>query len=1782
GVLGEALGIVIETLDDLLKALDGSTIEFKDKEGKLIGSISFNDGVMTIKDKDGKVVKEVKIEDIDWDEGMLYFSMNEKGEMSFAISAPMYVDGKEVGTFDIVFDKEKGGLSVTVTFVGPFAFELFKAITGAKTNEEVLELLDGVRMEFKDAQGVLIGGLLFNMGPNGVMEIHKLVATKNPQTGETVLVDGGVIGTFGAGQMDIWSARLTFGKDSSGNSMMSFSVNIVSGGDVIAQLVINVSTNRENKQVTTAMANLFGQFALDILMKMLGVKTVEALLKRLDKVRVEVGEGEDKTGYEFKVDGKQVMILDLDGNVIGSFNADQMDWESAVLTIGNTSDGTTTVSFSVDIKLGDEVIGTFGVSLSKGADGVERLSTLVSFKGERGLEMLMRALGIDPNDENAKEQLYQKLDGSKMVISENGVETGGFMMDYDEATGEIKIFSLVKDEKGEWVQGELLDSMNVADIDWSTAFVTFGSDGKGGAILNFSVSFRKDGKVYGSLNVGLSEDKDGKKQFSYTAILSGLRGRDLLMKILGIDATAADAVQQLWERLDGAELVAYDDNGEVIGGYKLKVDDDGTVHIIRLVADPSDAKKWVEAEEIGSFNLNNVDWSTGSLVLGQNGKGEAQLGFSVDIRDKDGKTIGSFSVSLGERKEGEGQALNFFVTLEGEMAKDILMKMLGAKSMEELWEKLNGAKLIAMDEKGNVIGGFMFEVSADGTVKVFSIVANPDKNAEQKWVKGEEIASFGINDVDWSTSSLTMGRSTDGKGVLFFSAQIKKNGRVIGTFNLNASLGKDGKTMSLNMMVTFTGKFALDLLMKILGVTTVEQLMNKLNGTKLVATKANGDVVGGFMFEMDENGVIHVYELKPDPSDSKDAVKGDLIATFSASDVDWTTSVLSLGVSLRNGQTQTGDTQMSFSADIRRGGQKIGTFNINLSYGADNAQRLSFLVVFTGKFAVDLLMKIVGARSEKELMEKLNGVRFVAKVDGKEVGGFEIEVVDGRVTFYKLVADENGAGLVRGEVMFTFSGDDVDWNSATISLGQDSSGKAVLSFGADIRKDGKVVATFNVSLQFTKPSDEDQGGPGGDPNEGQGSQTFAFSVTFTGETALRMLMEMLGVKTAEELRDIFKDITVEFTQTFEPDADGNTPDPVTVPIPLSDLLGIGSDQELTFGFDSVSLTLGRTAGGGHVFAFTVDLIVAKTGQKIGQISIFWDEVHKGFSYMFTLELSSPIARDILISFLKKIFQVTTDKELEQALKGIEITFRDANGNDITMTLGEIVMMIKEGKLTSGTFTFGYTSDKKPVFSFSANLGQGQTVQVSVSKDRQVSATLLVNGDIREVWGLKMTSQGVYELVTHYALENGRIVKLRDGTWGTVDGHKLTEKEVKLLNDTAAKYGVKITSLSYDKNRKEIELVGSGPGGLTYHIGISLEVPAKPAKESGKMKDLGPKPGKCDDNGCPDNNKKSGGGGTSGTPPRVVTFYATTEDGYLARLPDGDYSGDGWGLVGGKEVTKENAAQINELVRITGSPLLGLTLAMVPDEDDPQGEKVPVIMGIITLSTAVLRRMLVAYKEAFETWMKKLESIEITYIDSNGNTVTKKLSEILQMVLDGALELDGANIAFGITPDGQGNFSLDIDLGGGQTVSISMSGNILLISFKANGVEEVWGYDTKNNYNVVTHYKLENGRLVELSDGDWGLVDGHKITEKEAQKLNQKADELGGALSQLHYNSTTAEVMAVVTVNGVSYHLGVAMRDGEVALTTYYAIGADGKLVQLPDGDGKTWGPVNGREITDEL
>ncbi|MBI4396040.1 MAG: hypothetical protein HY548_03025, partial [Elusimicrobia bacterium] len=1124
-----------------------------------------------------------------------------------------------------------------------------------------------------------------------------------------------------------------------------------------------------------------GQLGLEILMKILNIPygetdaehqdALKELWGRLNGATVIIKDKDKNFKAGYKIDyNKDTGIVTLtaikaDGStdtskgnkgVLGTFNINQVSWDSATLTLGAGSDGKSILNFSANIYEDGKVKATFNIGLATDDAGKQIMSTTINYRGQYALDLLMELIDVDDVD-----ALWGQLNGAEIIINgADGAYAGGYRITYDSATKTVTILALKREETGKDKDGNpiyqyvvdkskgkngVLSTFKTSQVDWSTAILSVGKDSEGNAVLSFSADVRDaSGKKYAVFSVSLSTDDAGVQTLSTVVVFKGEYAKNLLLKMLGVTE------QQLAATLNGA-VMTVTKNGQVVGAYKYVVDDKGNVTVFKVKEGTDTSVKGWEKENVweevkgAAFNINEIDWSTATLTLGVTNEGKSVMGFTAEIR-RGGAKIGTLGVSY----DADGKTLSYTVTYAGRLGLEILMRILNidpgsANAIQQLGQALNGAVMTVV-KNGKVVGAFMFEVKGDNvTVKTAKVDGNGNlldagdhvidttQDGWQDKVVWEAVAdgSFNLSEVNWDSGSLTLGISSDGKTIMNYQADVRKEGARIGTFGVSYNSESDAITTA----VTYKGQLGLEILMKVLGIdydkTKPEQAMNKLwgmlNGAEVIIKDKDGNFKSGYKIEYNkETGEVTMWALmkKSDGSAGyevdKSKGKDGKLDSFNISQVDWSSSALTLGAG------SDGKTVMTFTADIAGGGGKDkATFNISLSTDDSGKQTLSTVVTYKGEYALTLLMQLIGVNTQEELWTQLNGAEIIINdKDGNFAGGYRLtyDSATKTVTIYALKREQVGEKIAEDGkkvpiygyvvdtskgtkgVLGTFGTNQVDLSTAILTVGKDSDGKAVLSFTADIRDvSGKKIAALSVSLS----------------TDDQGKQTISTAIVLKGEYAKKMLLTMLDVDEAglaDKLDDavmtVTKDGKVVGAYKYEVDDEGN----VTVfkvkagtDTSVKGWEGKKSNWEKIEGasfniseidWSSASLTLGVTNEGNSVMSFTAD--IRRGGAKIGTLGVSYDSDGKTLSY--TVTYAGRLGLEILMSILN-----------------IDTTDWDAAKKQLAQSLNGAVMTIaKDGKVT-GAYKFVVTGDNVQVFAAKVNaegkLVDGSGAAIDTTKDK---------------------------------------------------------------------------------------------------------------------------------------------------------------------------------------------------------------------------------------------------------------------------------------------------------------------------------------------------------------------------------------------------------------------------------------------------------------------------------
>ncbi|MBI4395744.1 MAG: hypothetical protein HY548_01520, partial [Elusimicrobia bacterium] len=274
-----------------------------------------------------------------------------------------------------------------------------------------------------------------------------------------------------------------------------------------------------------------------------------------------------------------------------------------------------------------------------------------------------------------------------------------------DAAGNVTVYTLkegVDTTKTDWQKDDANwtaiteGSFNISDVNWATATLSLGVTSNGQAIMSLSVDIENAaGEKIGTLNVGYSLGKDGTKRDQYLSFSVNYTGKtalDVLMRVLHIDPSDADAKEQLLGKINGLKIENRDDDDKITGGVMFVVEGD-TVIVYELTASAADPRVSVIKEDskgkavLWSFNKNQMDWDNATLTLGVGAGGKAILSFAVDII-QNGQVLGRFSVGFDTEKG----TMNYYLSdlkLTDSTIRNLVTKMLGFDPLTLTPEKLS-------------------------------------------------------------------------------------------------------------------------------------------------------------------------------------------------------------------------------------------------------------------------------------------------------------------------------------------------------------------------------------------------------------------------------------------------------------------------------------------------------------------------------------------------------------------------------------------------------------------------------------------------------------------------------------------------------------------------------------------------------------------------------------------------------------------------------------------------------------------------------------------------------------------------------------------------------------------------------------------------------------------------------------------------------------------------------------------------------------------------------------
>jgi hypothetical protein len=662
----------------------------------------------------------------------------------------------------------------------------------------------------------------------------------------------------------------------------------------------------------------------------------------------------------------------------------------------------------------------------------------------------------------------------------------------------------------------------------------------------------------------------------------------------------ASSPKDVFKQVDGVTMVVKDAAGNEKGAMRYVLSADGkTLSIQRTQVSSGEGadKTWDFAAGTSiSVNLDaGISLDDVSLTMGRSSDGKDVFGVAMEVK-KEGKSLGSFNI--GHTEEG---VTTYAFTLKGALALTVLKDLLGASSAADIVGQLDGLTMTLSDKDGNARGQVRYAREGNDFV-VYTRQAigagqedwQDDDAHWTAWAEKDRTSLAEGSGIAVGDVNLSLGAGSDGETIFNATIDVGTGAKAFGTF----TIGKSGEGTAFNM--SLKGQFAVNMLMGFLGVASEKDLLKQLDGYQFKSAAANqhdDTYTGTFRYRVDETGTIHVEEEKGEWfKDGPNWQQWKEVASFKPGDASFDKATFSMGIS-------DGDKSCAFGLDFVKDGEKVA-FNIQVAKKEDGTYQTQYLLSPEGKVAVQILMAVMGASSEAELVQRLDGYEWNSpeanRHDDTYTGTFRYHIgEDGKIH----VQEERGAWFNFGPGWEQWKDvaviDAVDFSHARLMTGTTSGGDDLFSFTADLMSGGKKSGSFNV--QITKKDD--------------GSYKTQTFLAAEGKLAVDIMMAMAGATSRADLLQglDYQTFTVSaphkeddsYTGTFRyrVGMDGS----VTIEQERSGAWDEpGWDPVTTFSpdemdYDHASLMVGPADGGDDMVSFTMD--AKRDGEKIASLGI---------------------------------------------------------------------------------------------------------------------------------------------------------------------------------------------------------------------------------------------------------------------------------------------------------------------------------------------------------------------------------------------------------------------------------------------------------------------------------------------------------------------------------------------------------------------------------------------------
>ncbi|HRY30514.1 MAG TPA: Hint domain-containing protein, partial [Elusimicrobiota bacterium] len=672
--------------------------------------------------------------------------------------------------------------------------------------------------------------------------------------------------------------------------------------------------------------------------------------------------------------------------------------------------------------------------------------------------------------------------------------------------------------------GGLMKLMRDGAIYWESGVLVLGTDADGTSIVQVNISFRDQaGRVLGSFGVSYDNEKHGfQRAFSFNFSNVAVRAavQQFLMQLFGVSTLAALEQKLKQEGIQSLSEIFVGGGGQRQGGgngnrqegegvgsrptvaranrslldrirervaarremmssrqFMRMRDLDGPMDewqdepmdeeaAVSPADEPEGAPEEQEEEEdrgggrrsladifgpqfMSMLRGGHINWSQGSLTLGVDAEGNSFLGVSVSFVTANNRPLGQINVAWNNKQHGFDVVMNLeFRNPEVRRAvQNLLILLLNVTDQNH-----DGSRV---DDLERAIRG----VGSDALANIQISIEKPDGSIEKVSLAdmfGDEFVSMlsGAR-VNWNLGSVSFGRSANGDSIFQVSLPlVDASGRKLGTFSIawDATARGFSRVFTLNLSHPAVRAAVIQFLARLLNVTDADN---------------DGSLLDELETKLKELGPGALDKIKirvPDPDhpgQTKEVSLGsffgeEFLQMLSAGHIDWSSGTLSFGRSAKN------ELIMGISAAFRDADNKIiGHFNIaydSSKQGIGYFLQLNFDNPAVRAAVQNFLINLLGVQDADNDGSRLDDLE--AKLKDLGYGGLQSMLVD------MPGGGKKSLGELLGADFFNFLNNEgrIDWNSGSVTIGTDASGKKVFQATFSFRDSlGREIGTYAVT-----------------------------------------------------------------------------------------------------------------------------------------------------------------------------------------------------------------------------------------------------------------------------------------------------------------------------------------------------------------------------------------------------------------------------------------------------------------------------------------------------------------------------------------------------------------------------------------------------------------------------------------------------------------------------------------------------------------------------------------------